>query len=261
MEKNIQTLESIQLERDHWLKQVDPIRGFEQLFDHLPGISIFSKDKDSRIMRANNLLLLRFGFKEESEILGKTDYDLFPVTMADKFRKDDLEVIESAKPKLNIIETFFNRQGLPDWYITNKIPVLSTDNKVIGVMGMIKSHKAKSLIDGGVTYSRLAKAIEHIQNHYKSAIKIEDLAKQSNLSLRQFGRLFKEYYGVTPQIFLIKTRVQAACEVLRNEDTDIANLAIDLGFYDQSSFTQHFRKHMGTTPRKFRERSKGATTE
>ncbi len=247
------TLETLTLERDAWLKQVDTMRGFEQLFDHLPGISIFAKDKDSRIMRGNASLVARFGFKEESEILGMTDYDLFPKVMADKYRKDDLEVIETGKPKLNIIETFFNLQGIPDWFIANKFPVMTANNEVIGVMGMLKSHKAKSFHDGGLTYSRLAPAIEYIQNNFKSTIKVEDLAKVANISLRQFGRLFKEYYAASPQIFIIKTRIQAACEALRSEDIDIANVALDLGFYDQSSFTKHFKKHMGVTPRKFRE--------
>ncbi|MCB1078244.1 MAG: helix-turn-helix transcriptional regulator, partial [Verrucomicrobiae bacterium] len=63
--------------------------------------------------------------------------------------------------------------------------------------------------------------------------------------------------GVSPQTFLIKTRVQAACEALRNTGTPIGDIALDLGFYDQSSFTGHFRHHMGVTPLRYRRESQG----
>ena len=252
--KNSQQLKK---ERTLWLEDTDPSRGFERFFDYLPGVSIFAKNVDGVLMRGNASFLARFGFQDESELIGKTDYDLFPATMADNYRKDDHEVMDSAQPKLNIIETFFNRQGLPDWYLAHKLPVLSRTNEVIGVMGMIKSHKAKSGHEGGHAYERLAPAIEYIQKNFRNRINIQELANLTNLSLRQFGRSFKDYYGTTPQKFLIKTRIQAACEALRYKDVDLASLAVELGFYDQSSFTLHFRRNMGITPRRFREREGG----
>ena len=243
----------IQKRRKSWLYENDPYRGFEQFFDYLPGVSIFAKDRDCVFMRGNKSFLQRFDLKEESELIGKTDHDFVPSVMVEHFRNHDLEVMAEAQPKLNIIETFFNRQGLPDWFLTHKLPIFSKDNKVIGIMGITKSHKVKEGFDGGHSYERLAPAIEYLRAHFRERIDIEELAGLTSLSLRQFDRVFKEYYGLTPQKFLIKTRVQAACEALRREDVDLANLAIDLGFYDQSSFTLHFRRNMGITPGKFRK--------
>lgn len=246
---------SIPLEkkRSQWLDTMDPSRGFEGFLDYLPGVSFFAKDIDGVLMRGNASFLSRFGMVKEQELIGKTDYDLFPKNMADQYRRDDHEVMDSATPKLNIIETFFNRQGLPDWYRAHKLPIFSRKGDVIGVMGMIKSHKAKSGYGGDKTYERLAPAIEHIRANFRKHITMQELADISHISLRQFGRSFKNFYGLTPQQFLIKTRLQAACEALRDKKKDIANLAVELGFYDQSSFTLHFRKHMGITPRRFRE--------
>lgn len=240
--------------KQQWLADSNPHRGFERFFDYLPGVSIFAKDRQGYLMRGNECYLSRFGIKDENELMGKTDYDLFPVTMADNYRKDDLEVMKSGLAKPNIIETFFNQQGLPDWYITHKLPVFSKTNQIIGVMGMIKSHKAKFGHDGIPAYENLAPAIDHLRKNFKDPITIGELAALTNLSLRQFGRKFKDYYGTTPQQFLIKTRVQAACEALRQGELNLSELALELGFYDQSSFTLQFRKHMGITPRRFRER-------
>ena len=41
-----------------------------------------------------------------------------------------------ALPKLNIAELFFNTQGIPDWFITHKLPVFNREGLVIGVMGL-----------------------------------------------------------------------------------------------------------------------------
>ena len=239
--------------RSEWLDSMNPSQGFERFFDYLSGVSIFSKDREGILMHGNASFLARFGMKKEQELIGKTDYDLFPKALADQYRRDDHDVMNTATPKLNIIETFINRQGLPDWYRAHKLPIFSRDGKVIGVMGMIKSHKAKSGFSGGETYERLSPAIEHIRENFRANVPIQELADVTGLSLRQFGRSFKEFYGLTPQSFIIKTRVQAACEKLRDKKIEIANLAVELGFYDQSSFTQHFRKHVGVTPRKYRE--------
>ena len=240
--------------QQQWIESADPQIGFERFFDYLPGVSIFAKDREGFLMRGNGCFLSRFGMKNESELLGKTDYDLFPVTMADNYRKDDFEVMESGQAKPNIIETFFNQQGLPDWYIAHKLPVFSKTKKVIGVMGMIKSHKSKLGNDGLPAYEHLAPAIDYLRKNFKDPIAIGDLSATANLSPRQFGRKFKDSYGITPPQFLIKTRVQAACEALRNGALNLSELALELGFYDQSSFTLHFRKHMGITPRRFGER-------
>lgn len=236
-----------------WLNSADPNRGFELFFDYIPGISIFAKDRKCTLMRGNKSFLERFNLKTENDLVGKTDYDFFPKAMADHFRRDDQEVMDSAVPKMNILETFFNRQGLPDWYLTHKMPIFSHDDEVIGIMGITKNHELKIGLEDSQQLERLAPAIEHIRNNFRKHIDMEQLAKLSSLSLRQFDRVFKLKYGVTPLKFMIKTRVQAACEELRKGDIDLATLAVDLGFYDQSSFTLHFRRNMGITPGRFRK--------
>ena len=81
--------------------------------------------------------------------------------------------------------------------------------------------------------------------HPSGHVLISDLAKLVGMSVRQFNRRFKEAFNTTPQSFFIRTRIQAACNEIRNTERSNSELAQSLGFYDQSSFTQHFRKHVG----------------
>ena len=76
---------------------------------------------------------------------------------------------------------------------------------------------------------------------------------------RQFLRVF----GLTPQEFLLKTRVAAAYHLLRTTARPLSEIADQCGFSDQSSFTKHFRAHIGQTPRGYRHyvrASLGATS-
>lgn len=237
-------------DQQQWLEDIAAGASFEQLFDHIPGISFFAKNAQGVLMRGNKNYLARFNLPSEADLIGLTDYDIMPAVLADHFKKDDEEVMRTKEPKLHIIELFFNRQGLPDWYITNKLPVFSRKAKVIGVMGIIRSHAGTH--DHNQSYSRIAPAVEYLREHFRDKISIENLAKVAGLSSRQFGRCFAETYGISPQTFLIKMRVQAACELLRNSNDELADIAMSLGFYDQSSFTLQFRKHMGQTPRRYR---------
>ncbi len=237
-------------DQQQWLEDIAAGASFEQLFDHIPGISFFAKNAQGVLMRGNQNYLARFNLPSEADLIGLTDYDIMPAVLADHFKKDDEEVMRTKEPKLHIIELFFNRQGLPDWYITNKLPVFSRKAKVIGVMGIIRSHAGTH--DHNQSYSRIAPAVEYLREHFRDKISIENLAKIAGLSSRQFGRCFAEAYGISPQTFLIKMRVQAACELLRNSNDELADIAMSLGFYDQSSFTLQFRQHMGQTPRRYR---------
>ena len=237
--------------KDQFLAEIAPDSHFDILFNHIPGVSFFAKNQNLELIAANKRFWERLAFDSEAELIGKNDFELFPQRLAENFRRDDLEVMQSGEPKLDILELFFDSQGLPDWFLTNKFPIFDHDRQVIGVMGTVKS-----LVRGEHTlYPNLQfhRAVEYLRSHFTEQILFSDLAKMVGMSVRQFNRRFKEAFNTTPQSFLIKTRIQAACEELRSSEKSISELAQALGFYDQSSFTQHFRKHIGVTPLAYRK--------
>ena len=238
-------------DQPQFLASLNPSESFEQLFEHLPGISFFAKDRQSVIMRANQSFLARFGFRHEAEIIGKTDYDLFPEAMAEHFRSDDRAVMESGTPKINLVELFPNRQGIPDWFITNKLPLRGRDGEIVGVTGTVQHYRPAG--DKASRFGQISKAVDHIGSHFHERIEIGELASMVGLSTRQFNRLFKQAFNITPKSFITKSRVKAACDALRASNEPIDNIAPDLGFYDQSAFTSQFRREMGITPNRYRK--------
>lgn len=236
-------------DREQFLASLAPERSHHVLLDHLPGIAFFAKDRHSRLMAANRQFYERFGFRKESEIVGKTDFELFPTRLAEHFRKDDEEVMLSAQAKRNIVELFFDPQGIPDWFITHKYPVFDLEGAVIGLMGVTQSYTvAKEALQ---PYLAIDRAVTCIRERFREKLTVPQLAAYVHLSPRQLHRRFVETFGSSPQAFILKVRIQAACELLQHGDRAISDVARESGFPDQSAFTQHFRRYLGVTPRDY----------
>jgi PAS domain S-box-containing protein len=235
--------------RDQFMRRIAPDAAFHRLFDHMPEVSFFAKDSRFCFVAASRRFYERFGFTEERQIIGKNDFDLFPTKLAESFRKDDEEVIRKGQPKLNIMELFFTQQGIPDWFVTNKLPVCDRDGNAIGVMGAVQSYEGRKQVMQ--PYLQLDRAVNYIREHFRTGVTISELAELVHLSPRQLHRKFVETFGSSPQAFIMKLRIQAACESLQQEGRQISEVAAEIGFCDQSSFTQQFQKHVGLTPMRY----------
>lgn len=78
------------------------------------------------------------------------------------------------------------------------------------------------------------------------------LAARLNLSLRTVERLAARYVGMSPVLLLRRRRLQDAAERIRaHPDIDLPDLALELGFADQSHLTREFRTVLGFTPRQY----------
>lgn len=129
----VATVEDItdQTEKDRGYKQLS--MDMQAIFDHIPS-PIFYKDKDNKIIHANKYFLELLGTKKE-DIENKSEFEIFPETFANGYWKEDLEVIKSKKPKLNFEQRVPTKKG-DKWMLTSKIPHLTPDGEVIGVIGV-----------------------------------------------------------------------------------------------------------------------------
>lgn len=245
-------LQKAAADRARFLRRIGTGSQFYQLFDHLPEISFFAKDRQCRLMCGSRRFLERFGFREESEIIGKDDFQLVPERLAENFRRDDEEVMQSGQPKLNIVELFFNDQGVPDWFITNKLPLRDESGEVIGLMGTVHSYEGRREVLH--PYVQLDKAISYIREHFRTGVSVKELGHAIHISPRQLHRKFMDAFGSSPQTFIMKLRIQSACEALQRKGSEIQEVARAHGFCSQSAFTKLFLKYIGLTPLKYQNR-------
>lgn len=108
---------------------------FRTIIDNLPD-AIYAKDIEFRKTLANPTDLKNMGCTNESEVIGKTDFDFFPQESAMAFHNDDKMVVETGKPVFNREESFLDKDGHRNWLLTTKLPLLDSDGKITGIIGV-----------------------------------------------------------------------------------------------------------------------------
>ena len=105
------------------------------VIDNIPD-SIYCKDLAGRKTLANRTELRFSGAKTEEEILGKTDYDLYPKELADGFFADDQVVLQTGQPVINREEFVIDSTGQKNWLLTSKIPLKDENGNLSGLIGI-----------------------------------------------------------------------------------------------------------------------------
>jgi PAS domain S-box-containing protein len=227
----------------------------EALFDQIPDMVFFMKDAEARYTVVNQTLVNRCGVGAKEDLIGKTVLDIFPSPLGEGYYEQDGEVLAKGTPVRDLLELHLYVRGEAGWCITNKIPVEDDDGTVTGLIGISKDlHLPASQARG---YRELAESIRFIQVHYSETLKVEELARMSSLSEYQYERRMKKAFQLTAGQFITKTRVEAACELLRATEKQIVDVAVECGFYDQSAFSRQFKATTGLTPSGYRTQMKG----
>jgi len=104
----------------------------QAIIDNAPAM-IWYKDTGNTFIRVNPAAARAFG-RPPDQIVGKNARDLFPQKLADQYYKDDLDVIRTGKPKLNIIEQITDASGETRWVQTEKLPVFGENGAVTGLL-------------------------------------------------------------------------------------------------------------------------------
>ena len=97
-------------------------------------------------------------------------------------------------------------------------------------------------------------ACEYLRDRYAEEISLEELAAIAGLSRFYFCRLFRQEIGVSVSLYQMQLKLAEAKRLLAS-GLSIAESAIATGFYDQSHFGKHFKRHIGTTPAKYVQRT------
>ena len=139
---------------------------YRTLLENLPQ-KIFLKDKNSVYVSCNDNLARDFKIKSE-EITGKTDYDLVPKALADKYKADDKRIIESGETEA--IEEKYIEDGQERIIHTVKTPVKDERGNVIGVLGIFRD------------ITELKRKEEELNIYRENMVQAEELASLGTLS-------------------------------------------------------------------------------
>ena len=234
---------------------------FAELLDALPDVLAWVKDRHGRYRWVNRAFLIQYAldhpggreFVTLKSILGKTDYDLSPVFLADQFRHDDEQVLAGHRI-INRLERVGESQGTTVWNITDKVPVVDGKGRITGTAGMTRAAGPAGDLEG--TAPGFGPVLAHMRAKFHQEITNQHLASLSNMSVRAFERQFHATFHLTPQKFLRKLRLRIASRAMMDTNESLSEIALKCGFADQSHFSREFRRQFGRTPREYREHYK-----
>lgn len=105
----------------------------------------------------------------------------------------------------------------------------------------------------GLTQQQMRRVIDFVQAHLDQDLSLEALARQAGFSAYHFARLFRQTTGESPHQFVLRQRIERAQRLLKQGGVPLAHVALESGFANQSHLTQVFKRHIGLTPRAYRQ--------
>ncbi|MGH8566954.1 MAG: helix-turn-helix domain-containing protein [Gammaproteobacteria bacterium] len=101
------------------------------------------------------------------------------------------------------------------------------------------------------TVSRTAAALIRLEQGFAEDLRLENLAMACHMSDSHFSRIFKKEHGTSFTLYLLRYRLERACEFLAKVGTSVKQAASAAGFNDCSYFDRVFRRRYGMTPRDY----------
>jgi AraC family transcriptional regulator len=93
---------------------------------------------------------------------------------------------------------------------------------------------------------------DYVAQNISRNITLDELATLCCCTPVQFARKFNAHYGIRPHAFVLKQKVEQACQLLRKGTLSLKEIALVSGFADQSHLNRVFRQHLNCTPAEYR---------
>ena len=226
-------------------------RSAETLFDQIPDIVFFQKDRSGRYMSVNRTLVERCGRRHKSDLIGRCPGELFPEALAHHIVTQDRSVLEAGvtiKARLELHLYPGRREG---WCLTWKVPLYDHAGDLHGLSGI--SRDLRPHLDEHEDLSQIASALKFIDENIASPLRLADLADLAGLSQYQLARRVRGLFGLTMGQYITKARIEFARAQLRSTDKAISNVALACGYGDQAAFSRQFRQSVGLSPAAYRK--------
>jgi PAS domain S-box-containing protein len=224
----------------------------DRLFDGVADIVFFVKDTRGKYVSVNDTLAKRCGLASKQDVLGRTAEELFPSPLGTAFAEQDRALLDGGPAIRDHLEIHLYPGGGSGWCLTYKEPVIAPDGGIIGICGI--SRDLQQPVETGDDYAALSGCINHIHRHLDQPLRLPALAEMAGMSVYQFDQRIRSLFRLSAGQYLVKVRIDAACAGLRDSARPIAQIALDCGYSDQSSFSRQFRQTVGMPPLAYRRK-------
>lgn len=221
----------------------------EQLFDLLPDVQFFIKDREARYLVVNQTIVEHAGLSSKKEMIGRTCEEVF-INPGANISQHDLQVIETGRDVINALEMCLSPNKQRKWCLSSKFKVRGMhagDAALVGISKLLPAAEERHDY-----YKTLNAFLAYMKENCGEPILIGEMAKKFNFSMDALERLTRELFGVTPKQILTQLRMEKACTLLETTTESINKIVSDCGYVDHSAFSRQFKASTHYTPLQYR---------
>lgn len=216
----------------------------------IPHVMFCVKSATGDYLAANQAFADRAGVAGAGDVVGRSASDLFPAELAERYEAQDRAVIETGRMLTNELELITRPDRSIGWFLTSKSRWLDAAGEPAGVVSV--SVDLKTPVDAAAPHARLAAAVDLARRRFADSIEVADLAEAAEMSVAQLERTARRVLGLSPKQLVMRFRLEEGLRLLTTTELPLAEVAHRCGYYDQSAFSRHFRKVVGSPPAAYR---------
>jgi len=126
---------------------------FRTIIDLIPD-AVYVKNIEGQKTLANPKEVQFAGMRSEDEIIGKTDFDLYPDNEANRALNQDQLVIQTGNPILDVEGILTDTEGFTHWLLVSKVPLRDLHNKIIGLVGVTRDITEQKKIEAALLQAK-----------------------------------------------------------------------------------------------------------
>jgi diguanylate cyclase (GGDEF)-like protein/PAS domain S-box-containing protein len=190
--------------------------------------SIYFKDRQCRLLRVSRKMALDLGFSDPSELVGKTDIDLFGEAFGRGTRLDDIGIMETGRPVIGVIESRRLAKGRTNWTLTTKLPLVDESGAVIGLVGITREINEMRETEVALQHLATHDTLTDLPNRFLMVDRLGQLLARAKRSGTSFAILYldidhfkdvNDFHGHEFGDLLLRAVAQRLAKSVRSSDT------------------------------------------
>lgn len=175
---------------------------------------------------------------------------------------DEIFIEKPKNNKLSNIGTFSDNltKEIEDiLYRIIKIADKKEDSKILGdslikellyrVLQGKNSHFLHNLINKSSNEAKISRSLKLIHSNLEKSYTVDELARKENMSVASFHNHFKKITAHSPHQYIKKIRLNKAENLISQNNLNINEVAIKVGYENASQFSKEFKKYFGYPPK------------
>ena len=151
--------------------------------------SIYFKDLECRLVRVSRRMAQNLGFADPSELVGKTDIDLFGESFGQRTFLEDLRIMGSNEPIIGLVESRVVGSET-NWTLTTKVPLHDESGAVVGLMGITREINELKRTELNLQHLATHDPLTGLPNRYLMTDRLNHTVAQAVRTSTRFAVLF-----------------------------------------------------------------------